>query len=262
MHARKNNITLSGIVLTFNQADNITSCLKSIDWLDEIIIVDSYSADKTIQIVKRYTDKIYYRKFDGDFAKQRDFAVEKASGDWILVLDADETLLANTGEEIEKLIKNDEGDGFWFPRRNYINEETYLQHGYFYPDWQLRLFKKKSFVRYKGLVHEYPIVRGSKKRVRTIEIFHNPSNSKYDSFFSFGRFFPYIKIEAREKIRAGESWVRLVSCGLRDLLREFYWSFIRDKGYRDGYNGFRAALIYGMYKGAICYFALYLRLKS
>jgi glycosyltransferase involved in cell wall biosynthesis len=262
MQERKNNITLSGIVLTFNQADNITSCLKFLTWCDEIVVVDSYSTDETLGKIRNKKIKIYKRKLGGDFAGQRNFAVEKASGDWILVLDADETLSANAGEGIEKLIKDGGGDGFWFPRRNYINEETYLQHGYFYPDWQLRLFKKKSFVRYKGLVHEYPIVRGSKKRVRTVEIFHNPSNSKYDSIFSFERFFPYIKIEARQKIRSGESWVRLVSCGLRDLFREFFWSFIRDKGYRDGYNGFRAALIYGMYKGAICYFALYLRLKS
>uniref|UniRef100_A0A7C4R540 Glycosyltransferase family 2 protein n=1 Tax=candidate division CPR3 bacterium TaxID=2268181 RepID=A0A7C4R540_UNCC3 len=261
MHEEKNNIIISGIILTFNQANNINNCLKSLVWCNEIIIVDSYSTDQTVEVVKKYTDKIYYRKFDDDFAKQREFAISKAKGEWILVLDADETLPKGAGEIIRKIIKDNNADAFLFPRRNYINEKTYLQHGYFYPDWQLRLFRRKKFIRYNRAVHEYPSVRGNIRKIRTIEIYHNPSKTKYDSFLSFKRFFPYIKIEGKKIAETKESSIRLFSLGIRDIIRDFYWSFIRDQGYKDGIAGFRAALLYSFYRGTVSFYAIFTRIR-
>ncbi len=259
---QKSNIIISLVILTFNERDNIDKCLSDISWVDEIVVVDSGSTDGTRERVKEYTDKVYIRKFDGDFAKQREFAISKAKGEWILVLDADETLSKGAEKIIRQLIKSGKSDSYWFPRRNYINEKTYLQHGYFYPDWQLRLFRKKNLIRYKRVVHEYPAIRGSIRKIKEIEIYHNSSRSKYDSFLSFRRFIPYIKAEGKNLAITNESSIRLVTLGIRDIIRDFYWSFIRDKGYKDGYAGFRAALLYSWYRGMIPFYALFLRIRK
>lgn len=258
---KRNKNRISVQLITLNEEKDIKSCLESVEWNDDIILIDSYSSDKTVEIAKKYTDKIYFRKFTGDYSEQRNFALSRATGEWVMVLDADEKLPDNSESIIKKLIREKDVDGYWFPRRNYINEKIYLKHGYFYPDWQLRLFRNSKSIRYKGVVHELPeINRDRTKRIRALEIIHKPSHTKYNSFFSFQRFLPFIKTEVQSIIKSDLSLRAYLKESCTNLLRHFYRSFVKEKGYKDGYAGFRAAFLYALYRSVIYLYAAYLNI--
>ena len=151
-------LPITAIILTHNEELNIENCLKSIaDWVDEIIVVDSFSTDKTLEIVKKYTDKIHQRKFVNQ-AEQFNWALDSVAikNDWILRLDADEMMLPETWNEIEGYFsaesfevrpqgspRSDLITGFYLKRRVYFRGRWFKRGGY-YPAWFLRLWRKDS----------------------------------------------------------------------------------------------------------------------
>jgi len=135
---------LSACVITLNEEKNLATCLDSVKFADEIIIVDSGSTDNTVEIAKRYTDKIYTHPFR-DFSRQKNYAIEKASGDWILSIDADEQVTGALKEQIKRAVKT-KMDGFYIKRFNYHYGQMCLA------DYHLRLFKREH--RFRGAVHE------------------------------------------------------------------------------------------------------------
>lgn len=149
---------LSVIVLTKNEEDRIRTCLESIKWADEIIVVDNGSKDKTLEIAKIYTDKILQFS-NQDFANLRNKAAEAASYDWLLFVDADERVLDSLRKELEVLITNSYYSAFAISRKNIIFG-TEVRYGPFWPDWVIRLLKKDDFETWVGKVHEYPKFRG------------------------------------------------------------------------------------------------------
>lgn len=143
---------ISAIILTKNEQDRINACLESIKWVDEIIIYDNDSTDKTVEIAKKYTDKIFNFK-QLDYAKIKNEAFEKTKGDWILYIDADERVLKPLEIEISQLIKDTKKSSFAISRRNIIlGQET--KYDAFWPDWIIRLVKRESFKGWQGSVHE------------------------------------------------------------------------------------------------------------
>lgn len=150
---------LSVIVLTKDEEDKITACLESVKWADEIIVVDNGSKDNTLKIAKKYTDKIFPVNFQ-DFASNRNFAIEKASGDWVLYLDADERVLELLKKEIEAMIGFSDFSAYAISRRNIIFGKE-VKYGPFWPDWVIRLLKKSDFETWVGKVHEYPKFKGN-----------------------------------------------------------------------------------------------------
>lgn len=245
----KQNLRISGVINTYNEEKNIEACLKSIIWLDEIVIVDMYSNDNTVKIASKYTKKIYRYPYKGYVEIARNYALKKANYDWILILDADERLPTGVERIIRTLVTTPSIDGYWFPRRNYINKNRFLKYGYFYPDYQLRLYKNVNNIRYTGFIHEQPRVNlNHTQNIMNIEIYHNSSHSKYASFSSFKNFLPYIKFEVENFNRLNQSSFYLLLFIVIDPIRHFYRSFIKLEGYRDGYYGFRAALLYALYK--------------
>lgn len=156
-------LPISAIILTYNEALNIENCLKSIaDWASEVIIVDSFSTDKTLEIVKKYTDKVHQRKFVNQ-AEQFNWALDNVliNNDWILRLDADEVMLMETWEEIEGYFnigssedrrssedkkfgpRDPDVNGFYMKRRVYFMGR-WIKHGGYYPAWFLRLWRKDA----------------------------------------------------------------------------------------------------------------------
>lgn len=150
---------LSVIVIAKNEQSRIKTCLESVKWADEIIVADNGSDDKTLEIAKKYTDKIFV--FEGeDFAKLRDLAFEKSRGDWVLYVDADERVLTSLRDEVLSIVNGNEKKGAYaISRRNIIfgSEETY---GPFWPDWVIRLLRRDDFEGWIGKVHEYAKFRG------------------------------------------------------------------------------------------------------
>lgn len=254
---------ISGIVNTYNEEENIGDCLNTIDWVDEIIIVDANSRDRTVEIARKFTNKIYQFSYSGYVESARNFALSKATGGWLLILDADERLPSNARKIIRKLVQNESIDGYWFPRRNYINEKKYLKYGYFYPDYQMRLFRNRKSIKYSEIIHEQPTIdKDRSKKINNLEVFHNCSHSKYNSFFSFKRFFPYIRIEGKNIATSNKSNFHLLIDSVLEVFRHFYRSFVKLNGYRDGYCGFRASSLYALYKGSILFFAVICRIKG
>ncbi len=149
---------LSVIILTKNEEDRIRACLESVKWADEIIVVDNGSKDNTLQIVKKYTDKIL--KFDDqDFSKLRNSAMEVSLGEWVLYIDADERILDPLRQEIETVIHDLSYSAYAISRKNIIFGKE-VNYGPFWPDWVIRLLKKKDFESWVGKIHEYPKFKG------------------------------------------------------------------------------------------------------
>jgi glycosyltransferase involved in cell wall biosynthesis len=152
---------LSVAIITHNEEDHIVECLESVKNLaDEIIIVDCESTDSTVELARRYTDKIFFQKNDPNLNVNKSFAIEKASGDWILYLDPDEVVTAELAEEISNVVKVQSGntcDGYFMPRKNFYFYK-FLCYGGKYPDYQLRLFRKNKAYFPKIHVHERLVV--------------------------------------------------------------------------------------------------------
>jgi glycosyltransferase involved in cell wall biosynthesis len=140
-----NKLPVSAIVMTLNEKLNLQQCLESVsDFIDEIIIVDSYSSDNTIEIAKRYTDKIYQNKFVNQ-AKQFIWALDniEIKNEWILRLDADERWTKKGFDELSDIIANDKADGVYVKMKIFFMGR-WIKHGGFYPNYFLRVYKKSK----------------------------------------------------------------------------------------------------------------------
>lgn len=150
---------LSVIVITKNEQDRIGTCLESVKWADEILVLDNGSTDQTLDIAKEYTDKIF--NFKGkDFASLRNIGMEKAKGDWVLYVDADERILDALKKEIKEFLTLGKFSAFALSRKNIIFGQE-VRYGPFWPDWVVRLLKKEDFDTWVGEVHEYPKFKGN-----------------------------------------------------------------------------------------------------
>lgn len=160
-------IPLTVIILTYNEDKNIEKCLKSIhDWADEIFIVDSYSTDTTLEIVKKYTDKIYQHPFE-NYALQRNWAQDNLpiKNDWILHLDAGESVTIELAEELRKIFsKNINKDGFLVSRRQ-VFMGRWIKYGGLYPTYHLRIFKKSLGRCENRLYDQHFYVKGKIKKL-------------------------------------------------------------------------------------------------
>ena len=141
-------VKISIVISAFNEEKKIRGCLESASFADEIIFIDNSSTDKTVEIAKKYTKKVYTQKNDpAKIDLQKNFGIEKAAGDWIFVLDGDEEITPELKKEIEHIIspstplRTEPVNGFWIPRKNIIFDK-WIQHSGWYTDYQLRLFRK------------------------------------------------------------------------------------------------------------------------
>ncbi|MFA5773673.1 MAG: glycosyltransferase family 2 protein [Candidatus Paceibacterota bacterium] len=162
---------VSVCIICFNEETNIRRCLDSVKWIKaaggEIVVIDSFSTDKTPDICREYTDKFTQNKWPG-FVNQKNFALDKASHDWVLSLDADEVI---SNEAKQAVIKEAETgfltDGYLF-RRHTFYLGRWINHGGWYPDWKLRLFKK-SKARWGGLDPHDRIVMAEESTVKHLD---------------------------------------------------------------------------------------------
>lgn len=136
-------MNLTAVVITKNEERNIERCLKSLSFADEVLLIDDYSTDRTVEIAKRFGAKVYKRHLNGDFASQRNFALLKAKNDWVFFVDADEVVPEETRLEIVSKIENPllKEVGYFIKRDNYFLGKK-LKHGEASSVSILRLAKK------------------------------------------------------------------------------------------------------------------------
>ncbi|MEW6026669.1 MAG: glycosyltransferase family 2 protein [Planctomycetota bacterium] len=167
---------ISVCIICFNEQDNISRCLESVKWVKdkggEIVVVDSFSADKTLEIVREYTDRVFQNKWPG-FVNQKNYALSLAQNEWILSIDADEVISDRLRDEIintfypskadvstESLAKV---DGYWMKRHTFYLGR-WINHGGWYPDSKIRLFRK-SKAKWGGLDPHDRIIMENDARV-------------------------------------------------------------------------------------------------
>jgi glycosyltransferase involved in cell wall biosynthesis len=190
---------ISAIIITYNEEKNIRRCLSSVDWADEIVVVDSGSTDDTKKIASEFTQKVFDIKWEG-FGKAKDFAKDKATYQWILSLDADEVVTEDLRKEIQSVIKSDKTfDGYYIPRRsNFLGK--WIRHGGWYPDHVLRLFKKDKAKFNHSMVHEKVEVEGKIGYLRNDLLHHTDPN--FDHYL--GKLNKYTSVGAEELFRNGK----------------------------------------------------------
>ena len=165
-------MTISICIISFNEERNIKRCLESSKWADEIIVVDSMSQDRTVEIAKEYTDNVYQRAWS-TYTDQKNFALSKATGDWIFSIDADEEISQGLQAEIRREIeKGNAKDGYTIPRLSYY-QGRWIKHSGFYPDRQLRLFRRNRGSWVGKRVHERVHVNGEAGPLRS-NLLHYP----------------------------------------------------------------------------------------
>jgi glycosyltransferase involved in cell wall biosynthesis len=226
---------LSIVIAVKNEEKNIKQCLESVKWADEIIIVDDHSTDATVEMAKQYTNKIFFNDSKGSFHDNKNLGLEKATGDWILSLDADEIIPPELAEEINQAIKSSQYAGYYLNRKNYFLGK-WIRGCYWYPDYIIRLFKKGT-TQWPTDIHKVPrIEEGKVGKLQTPFIHY----SYYSLNQYFEKFNQYTSRVAAEEYSRGYriSWKNLTLCFLLKPLYFFLMKYFLKLGIRDGFRGF------------------------
>ncbi len=184
-------IPLSVAIITRNEADNLQNCLESIVFADQIVVVDSGSTDKTVQIATHFGCEVFGESWQG-FGAQKQYAIDKCRHHWVLVLDADERIPEGTASLIRKIVLNPivTSAGYTFPRKNYF-QGRWIKHMGFWPDRILRLFRKDLGRMTLAKVHESVVIDAPVEDLGT-PIEHYPADqfskilSKIDHYSTLG----------------------------------------------------------------------------
>jgi glycosyltransferase involved in cell wall biosynthesis len=232
---------LSVVIVTLNEEERIRECLDSVAWADEVIVVDAESQDKTAAIAREATDHVIVRPWPG-FAAQKNFGLGRATGQWILSLDADETVSPALRAEITAVLeRGGEAAGYAVPRRN-VFWGRWVRHGGLYPDWQTRLFRRGKGRFIDRAVHESVSVDGAVARLRG----HLEHRSYRDVGDFLARADRYTSLAADEWVAAGRPCRPLVDMALRPVGR-FLAMYVARAGFLDGWRGFLLATLYAYY---------------
>lgn len=222
---------ISARINTFNEEDNIAAALETVGWADEILVVDSFSTDRTVEIARRFTDRVIQRPFlsHGD---QHNHADSLCSHDWVLTLDADERLTPELIAALRRLQAGGEPacDGFRMARRAWYLGR-WIRHSGWYPDWQTRLYRRAVTVWAGDPPHEAPKVKG---RVDTLagDILHYTRRSLHEHAAVMNY---YTDLAAAARLRRHQQ-VSALRLGLNPAWTFFHTYFLR-QGFRDGWPG-------------------------
>ncbi len=231
---------LSVTIVAWNEEERLRACLESVAWADEIIVVDAESTDKTLHLAREFTDRVWVRPWPG-FALQKNFALDQATSDWVLSLDADERVPPQLADRIKAIMRADgAADGYVVPRQN-IFWGAWVRHGGLYPDYQLRLFRRRAGRFAEDAVHESVRVSG---RVDTLAepLLHESYRDLED----------FVRRSNRYSTLAAQDWVRRGRpVAMRDLvlkpLGRFVSMYILRRGFLDGWRGLVLAVLYAEY---------------
>lgn len=245
---------VSVIVPTGDRVDTIEDCLRSIDWADELLVVDSFSTDGTLDVARRYADRVLRHEYVNS-ALQKNWAIPQATHEWVMIVDTDERVTPALRDEIDQALRSaGEMAGYRVPRVNYLLGEPLMHTGY-YPDYQIRLFRR-DLARYElRQVHAHMLLDGPCGTLQAplIHYAHRSIDQTLENLLIL-----MTTWEAREreqsKGRGSPLWANLT---LRPLVI-FLYRYVRQGGWRDGYPGLVASLIWALYT-AVTYMKIWER---
>jgi glycosyltransferase involved in cell wall biosynthesis len=242
--AKIDAVKISAAIIVYNEEENISQLCETVAWADEIVIVDSASTDRTVEISREYTDKVFQREFRG-FQDKHEYADSMTTSDWIFWIDADERLSPELRASIEALRKKNENElaaGYRIARRTWY-EGRWIMHGGWYPDYQMRLYRKADSYWDGVAPHQTARVRG---RIDTLG----------------GELLHYTKRDLSEHHRVTERYAELAAEHLAERgdtaggskiffssIAAFVRTYLLKQGFRDGVQGLLIAMFtaYGVF---------------
>ena len=244
-HERDSSVkreTVSCAVVAFNEEKNLHPCLESAKWMDEIVVVDSFSTDATMDIARTFTDRIFQRPWRG-FGDQKNYAMDQASTDWVFILDSDERISVELQAEIEAVLSAGSKDGpvaYYVPRHNYYFGSLVLNAGC-YPDYQLRLFRRGIGHLDDAEPHNKFLFSGESGHLSS-PLVHLTRPTLHNYFEKFSNF---TTLAAQDRART-KRHVRSTDLLFRPLFTFSKYYFVR-KAYRDGMAGFLVSALSSLY---------------
>jgi glycosyltransferase involved in cell wall biosynthesis len=221
---------LSILVPTYNEEANIRDCMESVKWADEVFVVDSFSTDRTLEICRRYTDRIVQHEYKNS-ASQKNWAIPRTAHKWVMVVDSDERVSEQLRRSIERVLESPDGcDGYYVKRESFFLGK-HIRHGGWERDWVLRLFNKERGRYQDKEVHACVVIDG-KKGFLSGALYHHTYRD-LDQYFE--KFMRYTRWAAGDLRAAGRrpAWMRLA---FRPWLR-FLKMYVLRFGFLDGKHG-------------------------
>jgi glycosyltransferase involved in cell wall biosynthesis len=237
---------ISALIITRNEERYIGRCLASLSWADEIVVVDAESTDSTPTICRRseapWAGKMKFltRSWTG-FREQRNFALDSARNDWVIVVDADEECSPELARRLQELIRAPAGPAclaYKVRRQEYFLGKP-IHHGIWNPSYQDRFFNRRG-VRYKNEIHEYPVFSVQPERIHE-PLLHAPDFGPEKFLYKMNK---YTSIEARDRVAAGRrtNAFRLFSAFPAMFLKNYFYY----GAYKDGVHGFVISILEGI----------------
>ena len=231
---------LSAIITTLNNAETLDACIESVKWADEIVVLDSYSTDSTVDIIKKHGCVFFQHEFMG-FGPQKQMAAEKASNNWVLLLDADEEVSPELQVEIQQLFKGEpEADGYDIPRQEQLFWK--MCSLWVRPNYFLRLFKKSSGGLTDMPVHAAPKVKGTVRRLKHV-FYHFGERSIHQKVSKINNYSTGL---VEDKIKKGKKCIPIVHFILYPPF-VFLQTFVFKRNFVNGWAGFITSVTMAYY---------------
>lgn len=239
---------ISALAITYNEEANIEKFISSLSFADEVIIVDSNSTDKTVELAKQHNAKVIIRDFD-NFSNQKNFALQQVNHDWVVFFDLDETITQELAEEIKNTIKNSKNIAAFKVKRNFYFMGKRIKYSGFQNDVVIRIFKRNKAKYSNNLVHETLEVDGSVKILK-----HKSDHYSYKNFDHYNN-----KLTQYSKLQAQALYNKNVRPSIYHFIirpcYRFWHQYLIRLGFLDGKEGFILA-----YTSAFTVFKRYLYL--
>ena len=234
--------TLTAVIMTKNSENLVRGTLESVaSWVDEIVVLDGYSTDRTLEICRKYTDKVYQNRWDGyRFCTERNLGSGKATSDWCLHIDPDERANPEFRDRVlEILKKGTPHSAFEFRKKNYFLGR-WMRHGGWY-HYSLHFFRRNRGV-YDGVIHESLKVGGTIGKIEAaIEHYPFTSISQFVSRHNgYSKREALAKIESGEKFSDGQMRYQLT----QKPLKRFFKFYVKKLGFLDGIHGFIFSVLF------------------
>ena len=231
---------ISVVINTLNEEKNLPRAISSIkNFADDIVVCDMQSDDNTIKVAEDLGALVFEHKRTGYVEPARNFAISKASGEWVLILDADEEVPAKLREKLRLLATNPQADYYRIPRKNIVFG-SWLKHSRWWPDFNIRFFKKGK-VSWNEVIHSVPMTIGKGMDLpqeEDLAIIHYNYSSVEDYLERMNR---YTTIQSKNLIEEGHKfiWKDLVKKPLSEFLSRYFGG----EGYKDGLHGLALSLL-------------------
>lgn len=238
-----NQPKLSVVIITLNEEKDLPRCLDSLkEIVDEVIVVDSGSTDKTIGIAKKYGAKVFERKFD-NYSSQKNYAAKKATGDWILAMDADEIITPELAKEInsKQITLNSQPSAYSMPRKNIIFGK-FIKYTRWQPEFDRHVWLwKKGKGKWVGDVHEELEVQGKVGKLKAAKIHYQ--SEKVSEFMEMMN--KYSELDAAQRIKKGVkfSYLKFFFDPIYNFLVRYFYRL----GFLDGWRGFVLSYLMAIY---------------